>query len=113
MTKLAGYKEWTAEERLASLAKTKAAILSGEIPKPTKCELCGQDKGIIQYHNDDYSHPTKYLRSYCWRCHMMHHSVRRAPDAVKAYFDAVASGKRFPPVYKHNFKILADEHGVK
>ena len=113
MAKLADYNGFTHAQRIASLAKTKAAILSGGIPKPTKCEFCGQTKGIIQYHNEDYSHPTKYLRVWCWRCHMMHHSRNRAPEAVKAYFDAVSAGKKFAPVYRHDFKILADEHGVK
>ena len=113
MAKIADFQGWTSEQRLASLALTKKAIASGELPKPTKCELCGQDKGIIQYHNNDYSHPTKYLSSLCWRCHMMLHSCRRSPEAVKKYFDAVASGKRFAPVYRHDFKVLADEHGVE
>lgn len=112
MAKMASYKGWTAEQRLASLKLTKAAIASGEMPKPTKCEICGQDKGIIQYHNEDYSHPTKYLRQMCWRCHMIHHSAHFAPVQAKVYFDDVASGKIYPPVYKHDFGILDSEHGI-
>ena len=112
MTKLANYKGWTAEERLASLAKTKQAIKDGIIPPPHACELCEQDKGIIQYHNEDYSHPTKYLRSWCWRCHMIHHSQHFAPVQCKAYFDEIASGKIYPPVFKHDFGILVREHGI-
>jgi hypothetical protein len=100
------YKQWSGEERLASLKKTKAAISRGEIPPATKCQRCNQTKGIIQYHNHDYSDPIKYLEPLCWRCHMMLHSEHRWPDAVKRYFEEVASGKQYPPVYRRDSKKL-------
>jgi hypothetical protein len=112
MSAIANYKQWTGAERAASLAKTKAAIAAKIIPPASKCKICGQTDGIIQYHNEDYSDPIKYLRQSCWRCHMMHHSERRATETVKAYFDAVRAEKRFPPVHKHDFGILAKDHGV-
>lgn len=112
MSSMSSYKGWTGEERLKSLALTKKAIADGVIPKPTVCEWCGQDKGIIQYHNENYSHPTKYLKSLCWRCHMIHHSRHFAPEQCKAYFDAIAAGKRFPPVYRHDFSILERDHNI-
>ena len=106
------YKGWTPAERYESLKKTKQAIRDGIIPKAHTCNRCGQTEGIIQYHNEDYSDPIKYLEMLCWRCHMIHHSTRRNPGAVKAYFEEVASGKRYPPVYKHDFNILKRDHGI-
>lgn len=43
---------------------------------------------------------------------MMLHSDHRWPEAVKKYFDEIASGKQYPPVYRHDFKQL-DEHPKK
>lgn len=100
------YKGWTPAQRLASLKKTKAAIKNGEIPKPSKCNRCGLEKGIIHYHNENYSHPTKYLEQLCWTCHMMHHSKRRTPISHVLYFEQVEKGIQPEPVYYHDFKHL-------
>lgn len=104
---------WTKEERMASLKKTKAAIARGEIPAvPARCCECGQEEGIKQWHNTDYSHPTKFLKGLCWRCHMMLHSKHFAKEKVEAYFNEIKEGVKYPPVWRHDFGILAREHGV-
>ncbi len=69
------YKGWTAKERLASFAKTKAAIAAGIIPPPTKCSRCGKTTGRIDYHNNDYSDPIKYLEQLCQGCHTRLHRL--------------------------------------
>jgi len=69
------YKGWTANERLASLKKTKAAIAAGVIPPPTKCNRCGKTTGRIDYHNHDYSDPVKYLEQICQGCHTRLHRM--------------------------------------
>lgn len=69
------YKGWTAKERLASFAKTKAAIAAGEIPPPTKCNRCGKTTGRIDYHNHDYSDPIKHLEQICQGCHIRLHRM--------------------------------------
>ncbi|MBV5330010.1 MAG: hypothetical protein JZU65_20685 [Chlorobium sp.] len=69
------YKGWTAEERLASFAKTKAAIAAGIIPPPTQCNRCGKTTGRIDYHNHDYSDPIKYLEQVCQGCHTRLHRM--------------------------------------
>lgn len=128
------YKHWTQAERTASSLLTKKAKSLGLIPPPTKCQLCGQTEGIIQSHNEDYDYTlevlpkvfsgelmlteqvkrdiAKCLDQYCWRCHMMHHSRRRAPAQTKEYFDGVKAGKMWPPVFKHDFGILKRDHNV-
>ena len=101
------YKGWTPAQRQASYKKTMKAIKDGVIPPATKCELCGQTEGKVMYHNEDYSHPTKYLMSMCWTCHMMWHSKYRSPRSYRIYFYFVNHLNWRPePVYKHDFKKL-------
>jgi len=100
------YKGFSPQQRYKSLEKTKEAIAQGIIPKPHTCNRCSQDKGIIHYHNADYSDPVKYLEMLCWRCHMMLHSEYRHPKSVAKYFKEINEGNQYPPVYKHDFKEL-------
>jgi hypothetical protein len=106
------YKGWTGEERTRSLKKTNEAIRKGIILPAKKCNRCGQEEGIIHYHNHDYSDPIKHLEPLCWRCHMILHSEHRAPEACRSYWEAIAAGKRFPPVLKSNLLILRKDHGI-
>jgi hypothetical protein len=129
------YKGWTPEFRKASLKLTNKAKKMGWIPQPRKCRRCGLEVGILHLHNEDYD-VTYYtltevfnrfpihifpeevekinqaLEPICWRCHMMHHSVRRNKQAVEQYFKEIKNGKRYPPVYKHDFGILKRDHNV-
>lgn len=107
------YKQWSAAERNASLKKTNKAIADGVIPPATKCNRCGQVHGLVMYHNEDYSDPIKYLESLCWRCHMVHHSAHRAPAQCRVYWEEIKAGFVYPPVYKHDFKILERDHGIR
>ena len=129
------YKQWSAEFRKESLKLTNKAKKLGWIKQPTKCCKCGQEKGIIQLHNEDYDATYYTLRDafnrfpvditeeelqkvndalleLCWRCHMMHHSKHRNAEAVEQYFQEVKAGKQYPPVYRHNFDILKRDHNV-
>jgi hypothetical protein len=129
------YKKWSPEFRKASLKLTNKAKKLGWIPQPKVCRRCGQDKGILHLHNEDYD-VTYYtltevfnrfpveitqeeidkineaLEPICWRCHMMHHSVRRNKVAVENYFKEIKAGKRYPPVFRHDFTILKRDHNV-
>jgi len=129
------YKGWSPEFRKASLKLTNKAKKMGWIPEPKECRRCGQDKGILHLHNEDYD-VTFYtleevfnrfpisitqeeinklnhvLEPICWRCHMMHHSKSRNPKAVELYFQEVNAGKQWPPVYRHDFTILNRDHGL-
>lgn len=107
-------KEWTKKQRNDSYEQTKIMIREGSIPdaKLVGCERCGQKDGIIHYHNHDYDSPYKYLEALCWRCHLMLHSEKRNPKAVERYFEEIASGKQYPPVYRNDLGILSREHGV-
>lgn len=105
---------WTSKQRQASLRLTKQAIARGELPaKPARCDWCGQDKGILQWHNANYSHPTKYLLGLCWRCHMVHHSRHVDPAAHDRYMASIKNGQRYPPVFRHSWGVLSRDHGFR
>lgn len=129
------YKKWSAKQRQESLKLTNKAKKMGWIQNPRKCNRCGQDKGILHLHNEDYDvtyntlsevfnrfpisitkeeldNVNSVLEEICWRCHMMHHSAYRNREAVKKYFEEVKQGKMYEPVYKHNFDILKYDHNV-
>jgi len=129
------YKGWSGDFRKESLKLTNAAKKMGWIENPSKCNRCGQTEGILHLHNEDYD-VTYYtlkevfnrfpisitveeqekvnsvLEQICWRCHMLHHSVRRNKQAVEKYFEEIKNGKKYPPVYKHDFTILKRDHNV-
>jgi len=131
------YKKWTGKQRSQSYAWTMKAIKDGIITgKQTKvCERCSQDKGIIMLHNEDYDVTLTILGNHyeqgypvtdehkdamnevlwemCWRCHMVLHSIHRAPEACRKYWVEINSGKQYPPVFKHDFNILRVDHGIK
>jgi hypothetical protein len=129
------YKGWSPEFRQASLKLTNKAKKLGWIPEPKTCRRCGQDKGILHLHNEDYdvtyntltdclsrfpvsiteqehSEINRVLEPICWRCHMMHHSKKRNVKAVELYFAEVMQGKQWPPVFRHDFTILNRDHGL-
>lgn len=129
------YKGWSGQFRSASLKYTNWAKKQGWIENPKKCNRCGQTEGILHLHNEDYDityytlkevserfpvsitkeeieKVNSVLEPLCWRCHMMHHSVGRNKEAVAKYFEEIKNGKKWPPVYKHNFTILKIDHNV-
>lgn len=116
------YKKWTAEQRNKSLSQTRVARRMGIIPPPSRCCFCGQEKGIIHYHNVDYDVSLRIqpkliagnatneekeelmsvLKQVCWRCHMMLHKEERHPKSAEKYFEAIKNGVRYTPVYRGN-----------
>jgi hypothetical protein len=129
------YKGWDSNFRSASLKLTNRAKEKGWIQNPTKCNRCGQTEGILHLHNEDYDitfytlekvfnrspltitkeeidNVNSVLEELCWRCHMMHHSIRRNKQSVDKYFEEIKAGKRYPPVYKHDFSVLKRDHNV-
>lgn len=89
-------------------------VKDGELMKAAECNRCVQTKGILHYHLEDYNLPVteEKIEHLCWRCHMMHHSIKYNPAAVNNYFREVAEGKQYPPIYRHDFAILNKDHGV-
>jgi len=102
------YKGFTEKERKAVQYHVNKAIKNGELANPCTlpCEICGQTKGIREWHCEDYT-PEVALQSLnclCWRCHRNHHIVEMGEEHkrykyAKFYFDKVTEGKIFEPVY--------------
>ena len=108
------YNGFSGEQREEYGRLLKLEIKKGTIPPPRKCQRCGQTEGIMQYHTEDYTLPVRkeVLEPICWRCHMVHHSTHRAPAACARYWKQIAEGVKFKPAYRHDFKILKDQHGI-
>lgn len=100
------YNGFTPEQRIKGDEIIKEAINNGTLPKLSecKCKFCGQDKGILHYHCEDYS-PKNILKDVipvCWRCHMMIHTRFKHPLSYKLYFWEISKGVIYSAVYKGN-----------
>jgi hypothetical protein len=86
---------------------------SGRLARPTVCCACGQDRGVIDAHAEDYSEPFAAGKTdefhLCFTCHMMVHCRHRNPMAWHRYRATIASGARFAPAIKRSFGIFASE----
>lgn len=98
------YNGFTPAQREKGGEILKEAIRNGVLPDPKTCScfLCGQDKGIRHYHNEDYSEENiiNDAKVVCWRCHMMIHTRYRHPLSFGKYMiDVTLYKKQFPPVF--------------
>ena len=101
------YNGFTPKQREKAARIQREAIEAGIMKSPNECRctICGQDKGIRHYHNEDYSDEAiiSNARVVCWRCHMMIHSRFEHPLSFAKYMiDVVLYKKRFNPVYRGN-----------
>lgn len=101
------YKGYTPKQRLNNLEKVKTLINEGKLASPytKKCEICGQDKGIREYHCTDYGDGTnpKNLKCLCFKCHRYLHvfelgETHKYYQNAKEYFDRVKNGYIYKPV---------------
>lgn len=110
-TNMGSYKGFSGLQRMACHTLILRAVSDGLIPPATECARCGQKEGILQYHNENYDQYMDVERL-CWRCHMIHHSDHRCPVACAKYWETIKAGHQWPPVYRHDFTILARDHGI-
>lgn len=80
----------------------KREIAAGVIPdRPERCECCGETRGSVGYHAEDYTFPFGpwiYEYALCFRCHMTLHTRRRNPDGWRRYLDHLSAGVVFKPL---------------
>jgi hypothetical protein len=84
------------------------ALLDGRIVRRTVCDLCGQTRGQIDAHAEDYSEPFgPHIAEFwlCYRCHMMLHCRHRSPEAWTLYLGHVRTGI-FPPCFGRDFGAI-------
>lgn len=114
---LKSYNGFNGDERENGDKIIKKAIKEGILKPPGECAcvLCGQDKGIRHYHNEDYS-PENVLsdtRVLCWRCHMMVHNRFKHPLSFGKYMiDVAITGKQFAPVFRGNAWEELEQHYI-
>lgn len=92
------------EERKYAREKVNRALKAGILKKPCKCEICNQDKGIIEYYIQDYNKENvlNSVKPLCWTCHRM---VILEPSIYKqaeSYFENIRRGTIYPPVEEDN-----------
>ena len=73
------YNGFSGSERNKVAALQRKAILAGEFPAPTQCELCLTTSGRLNYHNEDYSQPFD-VHPICWGCHSALHIRFTKPE---------------------------------
>lgn len=113
------YKGYSHDERMANLNMVKQAIADGliEDAKDLKCNICGQEDGIKEYHCYNYNPlvSLKCMDVLCWKCHRNLHILEigkshKYYDYVLYYFKEVKKGKIFPPMYtKYYTKEMEEE----
>lgn len=75
--------------------------LPSELPPLEQCGLCGQERGILEHHTEDYNFPWgRHSGEWvlCYRCHMVLHCQRSAPAAWTDYLGVISAGWMFPPI---------------
>lgn len=103
------YNGFSAETRERSWEFMKPKLASGELPRPTRCQACGQEGGAIDYHTEDYSEPFGphlWEHSLCYRCHILLHCRFKAREIFAEYVRRLKSGERFPKVWRRDFGAI-------
>ena len=109
--KMKAYNGFTPEQRNKAAAWLRSQWAAGR-PRPVACCACGQDKGVIDAHAEDYTEPFgNHTDQYpmCIRCHMMLHCRFRSPDVWNDYRAAIRSGVRYAPLFSRSFGPIASQ----
>lgn len=74
--------------------------------RPNKCDTCGQEHGILEWHSEDYSEPFgDHIGQYglCYICHMMIHCRFKSKQAWSIYLQALKENKCFEAFQTRNW----------
>lgn len=88
----------------------KSQIAQCTLQPPSKCDACGQTRGRIDYHAEDYSEPFgPHLHQYqlCFACHLLWHGKRRRPAGWQAYLNNLRQGAIFAPHFDRSLGALS------
>jgi len=111
------YNGFSPTQRMKALEWLKSEIRAGRRQaNPQRCDLCGQTRGIIEWHSEDYTSPfgANIGRwGLCYRCHMMVHCRFASPKAWQAYLKAVLAGAIFAPLMTRNWLQFKQDHLVR
>jgi hypothetical protein len=101
------YNGFPPEQREKAQRWLRAEWASNRLAKPSVCCACGQARGVIDAHAEDYSEPFAAGKTdefhLCFKCHMMVHCRFRNRAAWVRYREAIAAGGYFAPAMDRNF----------
>jgi hypothetical protein len=103
------YNGFSGEQREAAQRWLNKKWESGELPRPKKCCGCGQTKGIIHAHAENYDEPYEInLTRYplCYRCHIALHCRKMHPAGWRHYLELLRAGWSWKPIFKPNFGAI-------
>ena len=98
---LSWYNGFSPKLREDSWAWLKAELAAGRVPPPARCEACGETRGQLDYHTEDYSRPFGphiHAHQLCFRCHMALHSRFRQPSVWIRYIEQLENGAVYEPL---------------
>lgn len=104
---LDSYNGFSPEEIEASKEIIKKAIEDGKLKplKETECVVCSQNKGLREYHVEDFSSAEKIIETaepVCWTCHQyIHRHKHDHPEIYEKYLKEIGDQPR-EPVYVTN-----------
>ena len=95
------YNGFSGAVRQASFDWMKAEIAAGRLRPASRCQACGETRGHIDFHTEDYSKPWGphiYAHEFCFRCHMALHARFRQPDVWRRYIEQLEAGAVYRPL---------------
>lgn len=92
------YNGFTGAERSKAWEIQKKAMAAGLITC-TSCEMCGQDKGVLMPHLENYDEPIKEYHSLCVECHMNLHGRFSSNGGWLSYLLKLRAGYVSIPFY--------------
>ena len=108
------YNGFSGAQRDRAQAWLRAEWASGRLKRPRVCCACGQDRGVIDAHAEDYSEPFAAGKTdefhLCFTCHMILHCRFRNRAAWDRYRGAIRLGGRFRAYLKRDFGTFSAEH---
>ena len=99
MIEMKHYNGFTGQQRAKAQEWLNGQWRAGTLKRPSRCCACGQEKGVLHAHAEDYSEPFRAGKTdqyhLCYACHMMVHCrFGRGAEAFARYADLLARGRR-------------------
>jgi len=95
------YNGFSPTQRTTALRWLNGEYAAGRRTRPTSCDVCGQTRGLLQAHSEDYSGPPfgDNIGAFglCYRCHMIIHCRFGNPWAFERYAQSLELGQVWPP----------------
>jgi hypothetical protein len=103
------YNGFSGQQREKAQRWLNAQWAAGTISKPSKCCACGQTRGIIHAHAEDYSEPFgDHTHQYplCYRCHICLHCRHRNEVGWERFKLRLRFGYNWEPMFNANFQRI-------